>query len=175
MKNSTLAIFCFVLVLVQLSVLDVFFGPARTPNLILATVVYLAMFGGFERYLGWIVLCGFLLDLGSSRLLGSNPLLLILAAFSVDRLNAISDIKSRPSRFFPSFALIMAVSLFIFGWASYGLANLEKNIGGGDGRIVPPSLDLDYLWKNIFTILGGFAIYFFARKFEKNDLPKISK
>lgn len=174
MKNFNLFILCFVLVLIQISVLGSFASSARVPNLVLALAVSLVVYRGLDKYLGWIILSGFLLGTGASWPLGSDTLLLVLIAFGIDKLNVFSDIKSRRLLFYPSLALIFAASLFLFDWASFGLLNVEKYIlKNNQVLFLPHFFSVDYFFKIIFTILGGFAIYFLIRRMETNDFPKV--
>jgi len=174
MRSFNLFIFCLVLILIQLSVLSSFVSPARTPNLILVLAVSLVVYQGFEKYLGWIIFSGFLLDIGASWPLGSTSLLLILIALGIDRLNAVSNIKSRHLLFYLSLAVIFALSLFIFDWASVGLLNIERYFLKNNQLIsFPVEINFDYFLKSAYTILGGFVIYFIIRKLEANDFPKI--
>jgi len=174
MRDFNLLIFILVLVLVQLSVLDSFVSPARMPNLVLALAVSLVIYQGFEKYWGWIILGGFLLDIGASWPLGSTSLLLVLVALGIDRLNAVSNIKSRHLLFYLSLAVIFALSLFVFDWASVGLLNVEKYFLKNNRLIsFPVEVNFDYFLKKAYTILGGFVIYFTIRKLEANDFPKI--
>lgn len=174
MRNFNFFILVFIVVLVQLSVLGSFVSPARMPNLILALVVSLVIYQGFEKYLGWIIFSGFLLDIGASWPWGSTSLLLVLAALGIDRLNAVSNIKSRHSLFYLSLAVVFALSLFAFDWASVGLLNVEKYfLKGGQFVSFPFEINFDYFLKSVYTILGGFAVYFVIRKLEANDFSKI--
>jgi len=174
MRNFNLFIFCLVLIFIQLSVLGSFVSPARMPNLVLALVVCFVVYQGFEKYLGWIIFSGFLLDIGASWPLGSDALLFVFVAFGIDKLNVFSDIKSRRLLFYPSLALIFAVSLFLFDWASVGLLNIERYFLKNNQLIpFPVEINFDYFLKSAYTILGGFVIYFIIRKLEANDFPKI--
>lgn len=174
MRSFNLFIFILVLVLIQLSVLGSFVSPARIPNLVLALIVCFVVYRGFEKYLGWIIFSGFLLDIGASRPLGSTSLLLVLVALGIDRLNAVSNIKSRHLLFYLSLAVIFALSLFIFDWASVGLLNIEKYFLKNNQLISSPvEINFDYFLKSAYTILGGFVIYLIIRKLEANDFPKI--
>lgn len=174
MRNFNLFIFILVVVFLQLSVLGSFVSPARTPNLILALAVSLVIYQGFEKYLGWVILGGFLLDIGASWPLGSTSLLLVLVALGIDKLSAVSNIKSKHSLFYLSLAVVFVLSLFVFDWASVGLLSIEKYFLKNNQLIsLPVKIDFDYLLKSIYTILSGFIIYFIVRKLEINDFSKV--
>ncbi|MDI6778301.1 MAG: rod shape-determining protein MreD [Patescibacteria group bacterium] len=174
MKNFPFFIFTSILVILQLSVLGAFFSPLRIPNIILAFVVCLAIRKGFENHLGWIILAGILFDIGTSRLLGSSALLFVLLAFGIDKLNAVSNIQSRRLLFYPSFALVIAISLFLFDWAGIGLWSVEKYFLSAKVVLAAPlRLNADFFWKTTFTVLGGYVAHYFLKKFQTNDSQKL--
>jgi cell shape-determining protein MreD len=174
MKNFNLFILVSIVVLIQLSALGSFLSPARMPNLALALVISLVIFQGFERYLGWVIFSGFLLDAGTGWPMGSTPLLLVLIALGIDKLNSVANIRSGQSLFLLSLAVILVLSLFIFDWASIGLSSIEKHfLNNSQLTYSPVKIDFDYLMKSAYTVLSGFLIYFILKKLQTNDFPKI--
>lgn len=173
-RNLSLFIFIFVLFVLQMSVFGEFFGPQSIPNVILAFVASLAVRKGIEGNIGWIVLAGILFDAGTDRLIGSSALIFVVLAFGIDKMNAISNIQSRRMLFYPSFAVVMAVSLVLFDWAGIGLAGAEKYFfSGGVESAAPLHLNADYFQKTFFTVVSGYAAYYFLKKTQANDSRKL--
>lgn len=174
MKKIPLFIFIAILAILQLSVLGAFLGAQKIPNIILALAICLVIQKGSENYIRWIVIAGFLIDLGSSGLLGTSALLLVAFTFAVDKLNSVSNIQSRRLLFYPFFALVIAIFVFLFDWASLGIGSIENYIFSGRAALFPPiQLNADYFWKIALTILSGYAIHYILKKIQSNDSRKI--
>lgn len=167
MPRFPLFILVIILVILQLSVLDVFFGFPKSPNVVLAFVVSLTVLSGLKDGLGWIILSGLLLDAGAGWLFGTSALLLVIVAWAVENLKNFSDIGSlRRLAFFPSFAAIMILSVFVCDWAGFWLFRLENRFWTRQNLALSFHPDADFFWKAVFTAFSGVIIYSMMKKFD---------
>jgi rod shape-determining protein MreD len=165
MKKFYLFLFILAVFFLQFSVLGAFFKSGRIPNLFVALTVSLAIIFGFEKSLGWVVFAGFLLDAGSSWLIGSGILALVIILWLIDKMKAIAEFRSK--------RYLFAVLLFLTAGVSSVVFDILMKLVFGAERffflnISAPhyftAFGADYILKTFWTALSIIPVYFFARK-----------
>lgn len=165
MRNFFLALFCVVIVLLQVSSAGIFFGFERIPNLVLALAVSLVLIMGFEKSLVWIILAGILVDAYSGWAIGINAVILVLIAWATSGFQSVADIKSRRLLFFPAIFFLtagLAVTYDLLARLAGRAATLwlgANNLGFGAYYF-----SWNYALKVIFTAFSVYAVYYFAKK-----------
>lgn len=87
MKNISIILGLLLIVILQTTVAPFFSIYGAVPNLVLVLVLLIAS-KGFEKNWGWILLISLLLDSFSGHLFGLVSLSLVVAAYSIDLINA---------------------------------------------------------------------------------------
>lgn len=161
MKNLVIFIFCLIIVFFQISVFGLFFQNDRIPDLALTLVIVLVLTLGFKQSFWWILLVGAFFDAGTSAIFGTAMLAFFLIGWMVSLIAKITDLKS--GKFF--FAIMMAAIVFLaeIGKDSLMLASLRVKANYFDEPmgIALNLFDTDYIFKLIYTIFAGYAVYYF--------------
>ncbi|MDD5489779.1 MAG: rod shape-determining protein MreD [Candidatus Moranbacteria bacterium] len=170
MRKMYLFLFVLILFILQYSILGVFFRSGRIPNLFVALTVSLAIIFGFEKSLGWTVLAGFFLDVGSSWLIGSGILALVVILWLIDKMKAIAELRSKRYLFAVLLFFTAGISSVVFDalmgiiFKTEGFFSLSISASHSF-----PSLGADYALKTVYTAASVIPVYFFARKIPKRS------
>ncbi|HBB36382.1 MAG: hypothetical protein A2374_00175 [Candidatus Moranbacteria bacterium RIFOXYB1_FULL_44_23] len=170
MKKLNLFLFILILFIFQYSVLGVFFHIGRIPNLFVALVVSLAIIFGFEKSLGWTIFAGFLLDVGSTWLVGSGILTLVVILWLIDKMKAITEFRSKRYLFAVLLFLTAGVSGIAFDILIEIIFRIEKLFSPDVASLRHFSvIGKAYVLKTAYTAFSVIPVYFFARKFPKRS------
>lgn len=165
MKKFYLFLFILALFFLQYSILGVFFKSGRIPNLFVALIVSLALIFGFEKSLGWVIFAGFLLDVGSSWLVGSGILALVIILWLIDKMKAIAEFRSKRYLFAVFLLLTAGVSSAAFDIFLELIFRTEKLFSlSVSASHFFTAFGADYFLKTAWTALSVIPVYFFARR-----------
>jgi len=176
MKNFYLFLLILIFFLFQYSVLGVFLKSGQIPNLFVALTVSLAVISGFEKSLGWVILSGFWLDVGSFWIIGSGSLALVIILWLIDKIKTIAEFRSKRHWFAILLFLTAGFSSVLFD-ALLELIFKTENFFFTDINSVHlfSSSGTDYILKTIWTALLVIPLYFLVRRILENSkmiLPK---
>jgi rod shape-determining protein MreD len=166
MKKWTVVVFIILIFVLQFSVLGAFIKAGRIPNLFVALAVSMVVLFGFEKSVPWILLAGLFMDSGSSWLIGSGTLVLVLISWLVDKLKIIAELRSKRYLFAFLLAFLIFISSVIFDFLIFLLVKFEKQLGANDTANLGIMANFDYLAKLIYSVFFGIAVYYFVRKFK---------
>ena len=167
MKNIFIAIFCIVIVFFQLSVEGVFFGQQRIPDLALALVITLILAAGFEKSIGWILLTGGLLDMGTRTIFGTTALVFLLIGWAISSLAAVTDIRSKKMFFLILLACIAAIAEIIKDLAIVESTRIGAYYLQNTTNLYAVHFNVDYFLKIFYTILATYAVYYIFRRMSR--------
>lgn len=164
MKNFILFIFCFLVVVAQLSVEGVFFSASRIPDLALAFAITLVLAQGFRKSFKWILLAGFLIDAGSNAMFGTSALAFFVIGWTISRFAVVADIRSRKIYFLAIFAVIVAVSEVFKDLVLLASLKIKANYFYESFAVPLHFFSLDYFLKILYTIFAAYIIYYIFRR-----------
>lgn len=148
----------------QLSVFGVFFDAKLIPNVALSFVICLVLLQGIEKSLIWIMLVGFLLDIGSAWLWGTSALILVVASAIAEKINRYTEIRSLKSGqiFVLAFTLLSSSVTFDFlgvVFSKFESYWLDRNIFYNFSLF-----SFEYGAKSAAAIMMGVFVYYLFRK-----------
>jgi hypothetical protein len=173
MKKLNVAVFIIIIFLLQFSVFGVFIRLERIPNLFIAFAVSLIIFFGFEKSLPWIIIAGLAMDSGSSWMIGSGTIILVVISWLLDKLKIIAELRSKRYLFAFLLAFLVILSSSIFDILVFAAVSFEKQSGVQGITIPEIRVNLDYLMKLAYAAIFGIAIYYLARRIKTEQYSGI--
>src|SRR4030042_4323667 len=164
MKKFFLFLFILILFFLQYSILGVFFGLGRVPNLFVVFTVSLAVLFGFEKSVGWVILAGLLMDSGSSWLLGSGTLILVAVLWIIEKIKVVAELRSKRYYFVMLFSILVFLSSFLFDVMLRFMVKTENHFFPNISDFTGPEMNLDYFLKYSYSVVLGIGVYYFIRK-----------
>jgi rod shape-determining protein MreD len=154
----------FLLVIIQVSVLPVFFNSRRIPDLVLIVLIFLAARRGFSAVWGIAIVAGLLMDLLSFFPIGADIISFALVVFIVGFLAQHFFVAQSTWKFFVLIALIFIGTIandLILSVLMKIFLNINKISSTGFA-----TLSSDLWLKVLNNIVGFVIIYWPLKKFE---------
>jgi len=148
----------------QLSVFGVFFNAKLIPNVVLSFVICLVLLQGIEKSLIWIMLIGFLIDIGSAWLWGTSALILAVTSAIAEKINRYTEIRSLKSGQIFVLAFSLLASSFAFDFLGLAISKIESYWLGQNIFYSFSFFSFEYGAKSAAAIMAGIFIYYLFRK-----------
>jgi cell shape-determining protein MreD len=153
-----------IIVFFQLSVLGVFFDARVIPNVALSFVICLVLLLGIEKSLVWIILVGFLIDIGSAWLWGTSALIFVIASALTDTINKYTEIRSLKSAQMFVLAFVLLFSSFAADFFGIVFSKIESQWIGRNVFYGVSFFSFEYGVKSVAAVATGIVIYYLIRK-----------
>jgi rod shape-determining protein MreD len=164
MNKFLFFLFCVIIVFFQLSVFGVFLSARVIPNLALSLIICLVLLQGIERSLVWIILTGFLIDIGSAWLWGTSALIFVIVSGLADKINKYAEIRSLKSAQMLVLAFALLVSSFTFDFLGFVFSKIESQWIGRNVFYEFSFFSFEYGVKSAAAVAVGIVIYYLIRK-----------